>query len=98
MATYSGPSIRANVELVYTVPAEVPFGACWPEVEKAVIAMINSLRSLGVLKETEHPSDDLIRIVPMDDEVRLVATIKDFTAHMTSTRRKALEDLIKVAG
>jgi hypothetical protein len=77
MATYEGPKVHVTAELVYTVPAEYRYGACWPEVEKAVVGLLGKLRELGVLKPDEHPTDDLIRIYPADDEVRIVATIQD---------------------
>lgn len=85
MATYEGPKVHVTAELVYTVPAEFRYGAYWPEVEKAVVGLLGKLRELGVLKPDEHPSDDLIRIYPADNEVRIVATIQDTLVQGTTT-------------
>lgn len=96
MATYEGPKVHVSAELVYTVPADWKFGSPWVEVEKAVAGMLQKLRSLGVLKENEHPADDLIRIQPHDEEIWVIATIKDFTRQASAEAMNLVEALVNV--
>ena len=94
MAIYEGPKVHVTVDLVYVVPADWKFGSPWVEVEKAVAGMLQQLRSFGVLKENEHPSDDLIRVQPRDEEIWVVATIHDVTKTSTPIMLDTLKDLL----
>jgi hypothetical protein len=79
MATYSGPFVSKRVDLVYKVPAGEPWGSTYVEIEKAYYGLKDQLRRLGALGETESPADDLIRVLPHDDEIWLVATVENYT-------------------
>jgi hypothetical protein len=77
MATYSGPFVSSHVDLVYKVPAGEPWGSTYVEIEKAYIGLKDQLRALGILSPMEVPADDLIRVLPHDDEIWVVATVEN---------------------
>jgi hypothetical protein len=68
MATYERREVH-TVTVEFRVPAQRPYGACWPEVLKAVDAAIRDLRDAGVIAEDAVPPDDQIRIHARDEEI-----------------------------
>ena len=68
MATYSRREVVTRT-VEFTVPAFPPYGATWAEVWKAFNAAVRELRAAGRLQQGEPPSDDMVWILPGDDEV-----------------------------
>jgi len=68
VSTYERREVtRTRVEFV--VPASEPWGAYWVEVMKAIHAATAELRTSGRAEFGQQPSDDAIRIRPIDDAV-----------------------------
>lgn len=68
MADYQRREITTR-RIEWAVPAPWPQGACWTEVQKAIVAAANELNDAGLIPPDDEPADDLIRVRPGDDEV-----------------------------
>lgn len=68
MATYDRIEVSTTM-VKFVVPAPFGFGACWVEVMKAIRAAHNELWEQGRVPQGENASDDLIRLMPGDEEV-----------------------------
>lgn len=78
MATYSRRE-RITRTVEFPVPAEQPYGACWAEVWKAFNAARQELVVAGRLEKDVSPPDDMIRILPGDDEVIVCYEVEETT-------------------
>jgi hypothetical protein len=65
-----GRTERVTTEVIYTVQARPPWGACWNQVQQALSAAI---REYGIISpKGGEPSDDAIRIHPLDDRIEII--------------------------
>jgi hypothetical protein len=53
----------------FIVPAQQPYGACWVELYKAVAAAHQELVAAGRIRKGEDAPDDLIRLLPGDEDI-----------------------------
>lgn len=75
MATYERREVTTT-RVEFDVPASSPWGACWVEVQKAIAAVIEEMRTAGTLGLAEVPSDDRIRVTPGDEKIIVSYEIK----------------------
>lgn len=74
MATWTRREVVTR-RVEYIVPAEGPYGACWAEVCKAFSAIRSDLETAGVLPELASMPDDMVRVLPGEDEILIVADL-----------------------
>lgn len=68
MATYTRREWSTR-HVEYAVPAEQPWGACWVEVDKAIVAATVEYRQRHFIPDDALPADDWLRVYPGDDEI-----------------------------
>lgn len=67
MTTWSR-SERTTREVLHTVPAPVPWGACWSEVCGAIDAAVNEYKRMY----GQVPADNQIRVHAADGEIAII--------------------------
>ena len=60
---------RVTRVVEWIVPAAPPYGACWNQVAQAIGQAERELRDTGRVAAGHEPADDLIRVLPGDDEI-----------------------------
>jgi len=60
---------RITRTVEHVIPSSRPWGACWNEVSLAIRAATMELRAAGIIRDDQEPADDLIRVLPGDDEI-----------------------------
>jgi hypothetical protein len=61
--------------MIWRIPADKPWGACWTELDKVLFAVQRKLQELG-----REMTDDAIRVHPGDDEILIVIDLETVTA------------------
>lgn len=77
MATASS-RIRVQARIEYTVPVSGEWGATYVEVQKAYIMLTDELKDLArsqLLGDVPRFADDLIRVLPGEDEIVIFADV-----------------------
>jgi hypothetical protein len=68
MASYARREVhRRTVEFV--VPAKHPYGACWTDVDQAIVAAHRELVDMARIPVGAAAPDDMIRVLPGDEDV-----------------------------
>lgn len=78
MATYSRREVVSR-HIEYTVPTDGLWGACWVEVDKAIVVAAREYKERHGLPEGAAPSDDALRFFPGDDEIVIRFEVKERT-------------------
>jgi hypothetical protein len=78
MATYSRREYTTR-HIEYTVPSDGLWGACWVEVDKAMVSAAREYRQVHRLPEGAALSDDALRFFPGDDEIVIRFEVKERT-------------------
>jgi hypothetical protein len=70
---------RTRTMVEFAIPAQLPYGAAWVELTKAIRAAHSELWDAGQVERERDAPDDAILILPGDDEIVVYYTREELS-------------------